>query len=512
MKSGTLEEFGTLKGTAPMHVLIVEDSQEDVELILHELREAGARVDHTLVENKQQFLRALQQGNFDAILADFRLPNWTGMEVLKELRETGRDVPFLLVTGSLGEEAAVECIKQGATDCILKDHLSRLPVALKRAIEEKTHREETEQSQIRLAASEKRSRQQFVELDLLYRSLPIALAVFDREMRFLRVNDKVSEVDGISTASHIGLTVREVAPDFANVVEGYLQEVFQTGEPVSNVEMQGGTLQEPGVIRTWLASCYPLREADETVSAVALMALEITDRKRVKEALNLSEARNRDLVEHSMYGISRVAEDATFLDENPALLSILGCTCAEELHAINSMRDVFRFPEQYAELMAGCRARGQVQSSECEWLRRDGGIVAVRLNVRLLSIPDHARAIEIVAEDVTELRALERQLRQAQKFEAIGQLAGGIAHDFNNVVGAILGWAELGTEQNRATPQIADRFTRIREQAERAATLTRELMTFARRQVLQPRAVDINALASDLSHLPGQSDREGHRI
>ncbi len=93
---------------------------------------------------------------------------------------------------------------------------------------------------------------------------------------------------------------------------------------------------------------------------------------------------------------------------------------------------------------------------------------------------------------------MERQLRQAQKFEAIGQLAGGVAHDFNNVVGAILGWAELGVEQNRATPHVSERFARIREQAERAAALTRELLAFARRQALQPQAVDINAITSGL--------------
>jgi CheY-like chemotaxis protein len=94
---------------------------------------------------------------------------------------------------------------------------------------------------------------------------------------------------------------------------------------------------------------------------------------------------------------------------------------------------------------------------------------------------------------------MERQLHQSQKFEAIGQLAGGIAHDFNNVVGAILGWAELGFDQARSQPQIADRFARIREQAERAAALTRELLAFARRQILQPRSVDLNAVTSDLA-------------
>src|SRR4029077_8864507 len=120
----------------------------------------------------------------------------------------------------------------------------------------------------------------------------------------------------------------------------------------------------------------------------------------------------------------------------------------------------------------------------------------VRMNVRQLS--GHPGGLEVIAEDVTELRAMERQLRQAQKFEAIGQLAGGIAHDFNNVVGAILGWAELGFEQSGDNPQAAERFTRIREQAERAAALTRELLAFARRQVLQPRAVNLNSVAGGL--------------
>src|SRR5712692_415264 len=498
MKSVTLEEIGTLKAMAPLHVLILEHSRADVELILLQLREAGLRFDYTLAENREQFRGALQQEAFDAILSAYQLPSWTGLEALQELRDTGRDTPFLLVTGTLGEEAAVECIKQGVTDYILKDRMSRLPLALRRAIGDKALREDAKQAQNALTESETRSRQQFAELDLLYRSLPIALAVFGRDMRFLRVNGEVSKFNGLPAAAHIGLTIREVAPDFANAAESYLQKVFQTGKPVSNVEMQGGTLQAPDALRKWLCSFYPLRGEDGTVAAITLMALDITDRKRAEEALNQSEARNRDLVEHSIYGISRVAADGTFLDANPAFLSILGCTTAEELHRLNLMRDVFRFPEQHAALMASCREHGEVHGAESEWRRRDGGVVAMRLHVRKLSISDLAGAIEIIAEDVTEVRAMERQLRQAQKFEAIGQLAGGVAHDFNNVVGAILGWAELGLEQNRANPQVSERFSRIREQAERAAALTRELLAFARRQVLQPQAVDINAVTSGL--------------
>src|SRR5260370_17639515 len=133
MKAGTLEEFGTLKAMAPLHVLIVARSRNDAEVILHELREAGLRLDHTLAENQQQFRRALQQENFDAILSDYRLSNWTGLEALKELREAGQGIPFLLLTGTLGAEAAVDCFNQGPTDSILKDLTSPLLTPLHRA-------------------------------------------------------------------------------------------------------------------------------------------------------------------------------------------------------------------------------------------------------------------------------------------------------------------------------------------------------------------------------------------
>jgi two-component system, cell cycle sensor histidine kinase and response regulator CckA len=498
MKTETLEEIATPKLTEPLRVLILEHSHRDVDLMLFELKQAGLRVACTFVEDRQQFRRALQEGKFEVILAGFRLPSWTGMDAFRELRASGKDIPFLLITGTLGEEAAVECIKAGVSDYVLKEHISRLPAALKRAIQEKTLRQEKVWAQSALAQSETQARQQFAELDLVYRSLPFALAVFDRELRFVRVNEEVSRADGIPAAAHAGLNLQDVAPDFAGPMENYLGQVFETGESVANVEVHGATRLQPAAVRHWLCSFYPLRSEDGTIAAATAIAIDITDRKQAEENLRLSETRNRDLVDHSAYGILRATFDGSFLDANPALLAMLGCASTEDLHTSNLERDIFRFPEQCAQLMANCRANGRVHGAESEWRRRDGGLVAVRLDLRRVSIPSHADSIEVIAEDVTELRAMERQLRQAQKFEAIGELAGGVAHDFNNVIGAILGWAELGYEQNKSNPQIADRFARIREQAERAATLTRELLAFARRQILQPQAVDLNTVTSSL--------------
>jgi two-component system, cell cycle sensor histidine kinase and response regulator CckA len=205
-------------------------------------------------------------------------------------------------------------------------------------------------------------------------------------------------------------------------------------------------------------------------------------------------------VEDSIYGIFRVSLDGKFECANASLLQMLACSSLEELRALNLAGDIFRYPEHYVKFVGMCREQGLVHSAETEWRRKDGGLISVRVHFRYLSIPGPSEAMEGIVEDVTEVRALEHQLQQAQKFETIGQLAGGIGHDFNNVVGAILGWAEIGYEQCRAHPQIAERFSRIRTQAERAAALTRELLAFARRQTIQPQPIDLNSVVSNFTN------------
>jgi two-component system, cell cycle sensor histidine kinase and response regulator CckA len=499
VKSILLDEMRSREKRARVHLLILENEPQDVELTMLELRASGFEAEFTVAQDKEQFLAALREGKFDAILADYRLPSWTGLDALKELRASGKDVPFLLVTGTLGEEAAVECIKQGVNDYILKDHLVRLPGALKRALEEKGVRDENERTHLALAESEARAREQFAEIDQIYRSAPIGLAVYGPDLRYLRVNEQLARINGLAADKHRGLMTRDVNPDVAKAVEPYLRRVFSRGESILNVEIQGTTQAQSGAQRTWLVSFHPLRGTSGVIFAISVVVLEITERKQAEEALSLSEARNRELVENSAYGIFRISPEGGFLDPNPALLRILGCTSPEELGPPALVSDVFRYPAQYAEGISACRKEGHIHSVETEWRRRDGGIIVVRLHLRGLSVSELTAVVEVTAEDVTEVRAMERQLRQSQKFEAIGQLAGGVAHDFNNVVGAILGWAELGFDQSRSYPHIAERFARIREQAERAAALTRELLAFARRQILQPRTMDLNTVTSDLA-------------
>jgi len=214
--------------------------------------------------------------------------------------------------------------------------------------------------------------------------------------------------------------------------------------------------------------------------------------------LRENEKRVQDLVERAAYGIFHAGRDGQFVSANETLQKILACSNFEELQKLNLAKDVFRFPGTFGQLWNECRKQGELCNAECEWRRRDGGFVSVRLHLRLNS-PDEA--VEGFVEDVTEMRALERQLQQAQKFETIGQLAGGVAHDFNNVLGAVLGWAEIGYDQSRNHPQLAEYFVHIKQQADRAAALTRELLAFARKQTLQPRPVQLNEIIESLMSL-----------
>ena len=221
---------------------------------------------------------------------------------------------------------------------------------------------------------------------------------------------------------------------------------------------------------------------------------------RMRAALLESQARARDLMENLIYGIFQTDLQGSFESANETVQKILACSNFQELLSLNLAKDVFRYPEAFAQLLSDCREHGMVHNAESEWRRRDGGFVSVRLHLRITADAGN-ETIEGIVEDVTEVRALERQLQQAQKFETIGQLAGGIAHDFNNVLGAVLGWAEIGYDQSREHPQIAEYFAHIRQQTDRAAALTRELLTFARRQPLRPRAVQLNTIIQDLMSL-----------
>ncbi|MGZ4732451.1 MAG: sensor histidine kinase [Terriglobales bacterium] len=136
-----------------MRALLVEDEPADVELALSALRQAGLETTADVAQTAQEFTELVRKNSYDVILADYKLPNWNGMESVEVLRREGLDIPVILVSGALGELTAVECIKQGAADYVLKDHLARLAESVRGAMREKKLREDHRQSLQELARS-----------------------------------------------------------------------------------------------------------------------------------------------------------------------------------------------------------------------------------------------------------------------------------------------------------------------------------------------------------------------
>src|SRR5690349_12990539 len=134
-----------------LQALIVEDSETDVVLIVEELRRNGFEVQYDVAQAENEFRALLRAKPYSVVLADYNLPQWHGMDALRVLREEKLNTPLILVSGALGDLGAVECIKQGVTDYILKDRLARLPAAVRAAMQERRLREERERAQHDLA-------------------------------------------------------------------------------------------------------------------------------------------------------------------------------------------------------------------------------------------------------------------------------------------------------------------------------------------------------------------------
>ena len=256
------------------------------------------------------------------------------------------------------------------------------------------------------------------------------------------------------------------------------------------------------VVQTYSKNIRYVERDKELLTFVARQVASAVEIKRNEQALRRSEARYRSLVQSSVYGIYRSSLEGRFLDMNPALIHMLGYGSAEEVLLLDPERDVFAQAEEHERLIEEFRRTGRLDGFEVKWKRRDGGTIMVRISGRAVSSADEpADVLEAIAEDVTDRRALEDQFRQAQKMEAVGRLAGGVAHDFNNLLMVISGYAEVILGQIDPANSLHEKGRAIQLAADRATTLTRQLLAFSRKQLLELKVVDVNAIVEDMERL-----------
>jgi PAS domain S-box-containing protein len=322
---------------------------------------------------------------------------------------------------------------------------------------------------------------------------------------------------------------QESAPASGKPASGLTEYVLRTGEPLLCTPELAQQMQHRGELKLsgktplhWLG--VPLKVNDHTLGALVLKSYSknirfrehdrdvltlvsqqlaaAIDRKRNEQALRRSEVRYRSLVQTAVYGIYRSSLEGNFLDVNPALIGMLGYNSALEVLALDPQKDVFVDPAEYTRLVDEFRRAGRMDGFEVRWKRKDDGIITVRISGRAVAGGDEpSDVLEAIAEDITERRLLEDQFRQAQKMEAVGRLAGGIAHDFNNLLMVISGYTEVLLDQITLGHPLHAKAEAIQQASDRATTLTRQLLAFSRKQLLELKVIDVNAIVTDMERL-----------
>jgi len=241
------------------------------------------------------------------------------------------------------------------------------------------------------------------------------------------------------------------------------------------------------------------RDLLQFVSAQIAMAVQ---RRRAVEALRRSEMSLRAFVDNAVFGISRSTADGTVVTANQALARILGYRSPDELIGLKVGPAFYRRPADRDATLREMQRGERFENLEAEWKRRDGSPLTVRLSGRTVRSAEGAvEGYEVIIEDISERRTLEAQLRQAQKMEAVGQLAGGVAHDFNNLLTTILASSELLASSLPPGTPHRDDVAMIHQAAQRASELTRDLLAFSRRQALELQVVPLGGLVADFARL-----------
>ncbi|HXP82430.1 MAG TPA: response regulator [Verrucomicrobiae bacterium] len=476
---------------APLHALLIENSAADAELNLHELGHAGFQCQPQIIATRAEFLQHLGRFPFDIVLADYRLPGWTGMDAFSAMRQAEHDVPFILVTGTLGEEVAVECIKQGVTDYVLKEHLARLPLVVARALEERAVRDARNLMVQALRQSEANSL-------FLFAHNPLPMWVFEsKTLQIQQVNDAALRHYGYDRMEFLQMTATDLHP--AEEVPKLLANL-RDSKPLEQHAGQWHHRKKDRSVIDVEMFMHKLEYSGRTAALV--VAQDITERKRAEE----ERQKFFTLVEYcrDFIAVADLQDNVEYV--NPAGRAMLGIAEGESLKGTHSLDYVVPadLPLVHGTILPALYSSGHWEG-ELRFRHRQTGqslpmdFVGFQVKDQKTGEP---RFVATVSRDMSERRALEQQLQHAQKFEAIGQLAGGIAHDFNNVIGAILGWAELGEEQAASgNATLENYFKKIHSQCDRVTALVRQLLAFARRQILEPRNFSLNQTVHDVLNL-----------
>jgi len=609
-----------------VNVLIVEDLPSDAELSEREIRRTLGSCEFRRVETREDYLAALDKCRPDLVVSDFKLPHFDGLSALRLALERYPDVPFIMVTGSMNEDTAVACMKAGAWDYVIKEHVKRLGPAAESALERQRVRMERKRAENELRESEARFR------DMFERST-IGKAMTGSDGKLIKVNRTLADMLGFSMEELQQLTMAAIThpddlPESRECIRSLLAAECTTYRMEKRYKHRDGH---------WVSadtSATLLRHVPGTPRCLLASIIDISERKRALAALTASEALTRGILENVQDAYVRADRDGRILMVSPSAASLYGYGSMEEMIGLSTtvlyateeerlsivgelrqrggMRDrigkgrkkdgtvfwvslnarffedeqgqvagaecfvrdiserklaeealreskeryeqlvdktdtgfvviddegiVVKANEPYqrlagaeriedvvghsvtewtapdermnnAQAVALCAQQGFIQNFETVYQHRDGTRINIAIDAGVERTPEGGTRIASLCRNITERKRaeaqrkrLEEQLRGAQRMEAIGLLAGGIAHDFNNLLSVILCCTEFALARVRENDRATQELLEVKKAGERAVALTRQILAFSRKQVMQPAVLNLNQIAAGVEKM-----------
>ncbi len=503
------------EATATLCVLLLEDSDIDAELIAGHLTKAG--LDFTLhrATDRKSFVAAIEAGVCEVILADYALPDFDGLSALTIARALAPDVPFVFVSGVVGEEFATAAIKRGATDYVLKRNLTRLGPAVERALLEARQRRERRAAEEALARSELRHR-------LAIEGAGLGVWSFDRRTGQLDGDARCRMLCGLD--ANAAVSINDVINRIALEDRRALRlAALRAARPGGEGAFSGEVMVEGADGRRRCVALYGrgLFEGDVCLRLAGVVR-DVTEDRRARDELSRLNARLEAEVQartqerDQIWRLGRdlfaiVDADGWIRQANPAWAAHMGYDPVELLSF--RLRDLMHVDDVDGARQAAAALRHSATIGTAETrTRRAGGewrwiawTIASEADLYYLvgrDVTDERAGTEALEASNAQLRAqieereqIEQTLRQMQRLEAVGQLTSGVAHDFNNLLTVVLGnigFVEKTLAGQALDPAVLKRIGHMRAAAERGASLTAQLLAFSRRQKLTPRALNLN--------------------
>jgi PAS domain S-box-containing protein len=388
------------------------------------------------------------------------------------------------------------------------------------------------------------------ELDALYARAPLGLGLIDRELRFVRVNPALADMNGFSPEEHVGKKVWDLVPDLRSIAEPMLLKVIESGEPLRDVAITGTTLAHPGEIREWREQFYPIFVGDGEVSGIGIICEDVTDRRRQDREIREREDKLRRVLDQLFAFVGVLTLDGEVDYANRAPLDAAGLQLADV-----AGKPFWDAPWWSYDAEVQARLKLAIEAARAgELVRYDVpvmlGHAPVTIDFQLAPLRDSSgaitglipsgtiieervqaqRALRALADDLeitvarrtAALHAANAQLKEeiaqreaaqdalirSQKMEAMGRLVAGVAHDFNNILAAVLsGLSLIGRRLD--DPEALKLVDMSTNAAMRGTGLVKQLLAFARQQRLDPERIDVSAFLKELEPLLGVSAGSG---